>query len=283
MKEVLVRKNTALACETASVSVVIPCYRCVKTIRRAVDSAFTQTVRSEELILVDDASGDDTLRTLLTLRREFGEDWIKVISLPVNVGPGTARNAGWDAAHGDYVAFLDADDSWHSRKIEVQYRWMREHPDVGVSGHLFGSATERLPEGEGMNEVHARKITSVMLLLSNRLTPSSAMLRRQLGVRFQPGKRHMEDHLLWLEIALSGIDIFRLEHALCHQYKAAFGDGGLSAQMWKMECGELENYRLLAARGLISRPVALALYALSLLKYCRRLVLKSIWTTRRPN
>ena len=92
----------------------------------------------------------------------------------------------------------------------------------------------------------------------------------------------MEDHLLWLEIALSGIDIFRLEHALCHQYKAAFGDGGLSAQLWKMECGELENYRMLAARGLISRPVAFALYALSLLKYCRRLVLKSIRQTLHP-
>jgi glycosyltransferase involved in cell wall biosynthesis len=268
--------KSPLAREIASVSVVIPCFRCVKTIRRAVESAFSQTLRPAELILVDDASGDGTLRTLLTLRQEFGEDWIKVIYLPVNGGPGTARNAGWDSAHSDYVAFLDADDSWHSRKIEVQYRWMRENPDVEVSGHLFGSGTDRRMEGEGMNEVHARVITSVMLLLSNRLTPSSVMLRRQLGFRFKPGKRHMEDHLLWLEIALSGVDIFRLEHALCHQYKAAFGDGGLSAQLWQMECGELENYRMLAARGLISRPVTFALYAFSLLKYCRRLVLKSV-------
>ena len=274
--------ESPLAREIASVSVVIPCFRCEPTIRRAVESVFAQTLRPAELILVDDASGDRTLRTLQMLREEFGIDWITVISLPVNGGPGTARNAGWDSAHGDYIAFLDADDSWHSRKVEVQYRWMRENPDVGVSGHLFGSGTERRMEGEGMNEMHAREITSVMLLLSNRLTPSSVMLRRQLGFRFQPGKRHMEDHLLWLEVALSGIDIFRMERALCHQHKAAFGDGGLSAQMWKMECGELENYRMLAARGLISRPVALVLYALSLLKYCRRLVLKSIRTRRRP-
>lgn len=53
----------------------------------------------------------------------------------LNEGPGSARNAGWDKARCQYIAFLDSDDVWHPQKLECQYRYMEEHPYVWLSCH----------------------------------------------------------------------------------------------------------------------------------------------------
>jgi glycosyltransferase involved in cell wall biosynthesis len=121
----------------ARVSVVIPCYRCADTIERAVMSVAEQTLKPYEVILVEDCSGDYTLDVLYSLQSQFDVDWIKIIPLKVNSGPGTARNVGWNASQQDYIAFLDADDSWHPQKIEIQYGWMVKNSDVDMTGHDF--------------------------------------------------------------------------------------------------------------------------------------------------
>src|SRR5262249_7457487 len=164
--------------------------RCKGTIRRAVSSAARQSRRPAELILVDDASGDGTLEHLEELQGEFGGNWLKIIALDENTGPGTARNAGWDAATGKYLAFLDADDAWHERKLEIQSAFMEAHPEVALCGHAY----RRLREGEGGGDVavgqtSARTITFGMLLRSNRFVTPSAMLRRDIPYRFLPGRR----------------------------------------------------------------------------------------------
>src|SRR6185369_14935384 len=109
--------------------------RCAGTIERAVRSVAGQSRRPAELILVDDASGDGTGALLEGLRSRYGPDWIRIITLERNQGPGTARNVGWDAATSTYIAFLDADDAWHPRKIEIQCAWMDSHPEFAVTGH----------------------------------------------------------------------------------------------------------------------------------------------------
>ena len=119
----------------ALVSVVVPCYRCIATLERAVRSVAQQTQRPAELILVDDASGDGTLELLRTLQARYG-DWVRVVALPANAGAASARNAGWNVATQPYIAFLDADDAWHPRKVEIQWDYMQRHPDVALSGHL---------------------------------------------------------------------------------------------------------------------------------------------------
>ena len=96
------------------VSVVVPCFACAGTIERAVASVAAQTCRPLELILVNDASLDETAACLQRLHDQYPE-WVHVVHLAVNVGAGEARNAGWSVAKGKYIAFLDADDSWHPR------------------------------------------------------------------------------------------------------------------------------------------------------------------------
>jgi glycosyltransferase involved in cell wall biosynthesis len=256
---------------------VIPCYRCKRTIRRAVSSVANQSLRPTELILVEDASADGTLELLQDLRREFGEPWVKIIALSENSGPASARNAGWDAAAGKYVAFLDADDAWHGRKLEIQRAFLEAHPDVALCGHAY----RRLSEGEGGDDslsdsACARIVTFGMLLRSNRFVTPSVMVRREVPLRFLAGRRYMEDHLLWLEVAASGLPVAYLDQELVFTYKAATGSSGLSARTWEMRKGEVENFWHLRRAGRIGFATAASLTGYSLIKHCVRSVLLAI-------
>jgi hypothetical protein len=87
----------------------------------------------------------------------------------------------------------------------------------------------------------------------------------------------MEDHLLWLEIVCHGSRVDRLDIDLAATYKMSYGMGGLSANLWKMQQSDLENYRVLRARGNLSLLSSYALITFSLLKFFRRLVKVAIW------
>jgi len=255
-----------------SVSVVIPCYRCVGTIRRAVVSVAKQSVLPAELILVDDASGDGTLKVLRELQRDLGEDWVKVLALRENVGAGSARNSGWNAASCKYIAFLDADDAWHPRKIEIQHAFMEAHPDVALGGHSH----RRIAEGESVDaalmQQGFRMVSRWELLLSNRFVTPSTMVRRDVTQRFQAGRRYMEDHLLWLEIASDGLKVVRLNDVLAFTYKAPVGDAGLSARTWEMRKAELSNFWYLYRTERLGFVATVALCGYSLAKHARRVL-----------
>lgn len=255
----------------SSVSVIIPCYCCADTIRRAVNSIASQSLRPMELILVDDASIDQTLEALIGIQKEFGEGWVKIIALKQNVGAGSARNVGWDAATGDYVAFLDADDAWHPRKIELQHQFMIEHPEAALCSHAALCHARESATGEhGMTTAHSR-ITKPQLLVSNRFITPAVMVRRSLPYRFREGRRHMEDHLLWMEMACDGQILLKMEAVLAYTFKTPFGASGLSGELWNMEKAELENYAILWRTGRINLLAAAALWCLSGLKFLRRL------------
>ncbi|MGB5082945.1 MAG: glycosyltransferase family 2 protein, partial [Burkholderiales bacterium] len=135
-------RRSPLDSERVPVSVVIPCYRCKGTLRRAIASVAGQSARPVEVVLVDDGSDDGSLGLLRDIQHELGGDWVKVIALGQNRGAGPARNAGWNVATGRYLAFLDADDAWHPRKIEVQYSFMESNPGVALCGHAHAQIAD---------------------------------------------------------------------------------------------------------------------------------------------
>jgi glycosyltransferase involved in cell wall biosynthesis len=229
-----------------------------------------QTLRPVELILVDDGNHDDTPRVLGTLREQLGAAWLRIVALERNAGSAAARNAGWDSARGEYVAFLDADDSWLPRKLERQVAFMRRHPEFALTGHLAHYG-DRIEDGAGReSRGHFRELSRASVLLKNPMVTPSFMVRRELGLRFAAGARHMEDHRLLQEAVFSRLRIARLEEVLALVHKPAFGAAGLSAQLWRMEQGELENYRVLRRAGHISAPTHAFLATYSLAKFCRR-------------
>lgn len=254
------------------ISVVIPCFQCSATIERAVMSVAAQSVLPKEIILVDDASGDNTLSQLRELQNRFSTNWIKVIELNTNSGAGTARNKGWDAAKSEFVAFLDADDSWLPNKLEIQLGVMSSRSDAVVSGHL-SAIDSRFKRSTSANAFLVKKITFNQLLIANRFVTPSVMVKRDIPFRFRDGQRHMEDHFLWMEIASSGSLILRLEITLAMTYKFPYGKSGLSSNLWLMEKAECGNYIHLADIGTISRFSAFLLCFFSVMKFSQRILI----------
>ena len=227
--------------------------------------------------MVDDASCDDTLDLLHNLAQQH-PGWIRVIALNANEGAAHARNAGWEAASQPYIAFLDADDAWHPKKIELQYAYMAAHPDVTLSGHAHRLVKQphRLPDWN-VGQCPAQGMTRRGMLMSNRFVTPSVMLKRDMSHRFLSGKRHIDDHLLWLELICEGHKIVKLSAELAAIYKPIYGTGGLSSELWLMERSELDNYARLRTRGCLNPVQWLLLSSYSLLKYGRRLIIYGLY------
>jgi glycosyltransferase involved in cell wall biosynthesis len=271
------------ASEAVPVSVVIPCYRARATIGRAIASVAAQTRRPLEVIVVDDASGDDTPDELKRLAERYGRDWLKILAFDQNRGVSEARNAGIDLAKGAYVAFLDADDTWYPFKLDVQYRYMAADPQIAMTGHLHDLRTD----GEPVDcvppvAVRADPIGNASVLMKNPFVTPSVMIRADAGVRFLPVRRYMEDHLAWQITVLSGQRVERLRHIMASIYKPPVVATGLSSHLLAMERAELGNYLHLARIGYISPVLVPLLQAYSLAKFVRRLLLVAISRRRRP-
>jgi hypothetical protein len=264
---------TRLITNYAPISVIIPCFRCSHTIERGVISVAEQTCLPAEVILVDDCSADGTLDHLYRLQKRYREGWIKVIPQSWNSGPGTARNSGWNAASQPYIAFLDADDTWHPDKLRLQYEAMRANPETALSGHAYSWSTEGsvLP---GIPETpRIKTIKAAHLLLKNRFSTPTVMLKKDIPFRFIEGKRYCEDYDLWLQIVLGGYHALFIEAPLTYLFKAPFGDSGLSAQLWQMERGELDAYFHLHRENKINSLLLLLVVCWSIGKYLLRIAI----------
>lgn len=257
----------------SSVSVVVPCYRCVGTIERAVASVAAQTRRPLEVILVDDASGDGTFETLQRIAQSYENGWVKVHSLSHNSGPSGARNIGWGFAKGDYIAFLDADDTWHPDKIVIQQEFMDKNGEVALSGHLCGEAipvhSDRSAGAWGVSVISAKR-----MLFKNPFSTPTVMLRANLNFKFAEGRRYAEDIELWQQIAFAGHKVVRIGYPFAKLHKAAYGEDGLSANLWRMEKGELSNFYNLFRDKKIGFMLFFFAYFFSCLKFGRRLIVR---------
>lgn len=260
---------------TCDVSVVIPCFRSKDTVHRALASAYSQTLRPKEVLLVDDFSGDGTWEVLSELSAAYPDGWVKVLRHEKNRGPGAARNTGWGGASAEFVAFLDADDSWHPMKLHRQYSWMRANPQAVLSGHKYtviepGASGGWAPNNE--TSIEFRRIEAWRLVLSNRFSTPTVMLQRQLPHRFHSSKRHSEDYYLWCQIALDGLPCYFLNEPLAYLYKAPYGAAGLSSDLRRMWLGEMDTYSRLRESGRLSYVALGFLRSYSFLKYCRRVI-----------
>jgi glycosyltransferase involved in cell wall biosynthesis len=267
------------------VSVVIPCFRCESTIARAVSSVVTQTYLPTELILVDDFSNDDgkTLAELYRLQNSCDNLEIKVIALTENVGPGEARNAGWNHITQPYLAFLDADDSWHPEKLRIQYNWMLANPQCYISGHTSLIFSKDTPRFHTSDYLKYRIVKKSSLIFFNKFSTRTVMLKSDVSYRFSEKKRYAEDYLLWLTIVLNNYSAVILDIPLAYTYKNEFGDGGLTRYLWRMEKGVQETYWTIYSNKLIPFLVLVAASFFSILKFIRRVILVQVRSRKDDN
>jgi glycosyltransferase involved in cell wall biosynthesis len=229
-----------------------------------------------EIIVVIDGPSEDLDQFLHTQSKKL-QNRLEIIRLPNNVGAGEARNIAWNQAKGDYIAFLDADDAWHPRKLEIQYAFMKSNPDILISGHrhriesampIWSSYALKLPE--------KIKIFSMLrLLIVNPIITPSVMVTKDCKSRFSSDFRFMEDYHLWLSIVANGGKLARLESELACIFKPAFGAAGLSSNMWGMEKGELRTYLSIAKENIwvcILLPILLIYSSFKFI--CRLIILR---------
>lgn len=212
-------------------SVVIAAFNACSTIRAALQSCLSQTLPAFEIIVVDDASTDNTAQIV----KDFSP-LVELISFAENKGVSAARNAGWEAASGDYIAFLDSDDTWHFEKLFWVNESLKNKPSVDFIAHQFSTET-------GLTEkklsVHpSKKISFSDLLLRNQIQGSCIVIKRALPQRFDEAMRYCEDYDLALRCAYQQSILF-LETPLSILSRPQQSQGGLSANKWAMRKGEL--------------------------------------------
>jgi glycosyltransferase involved in cell wall biosynthesis len=108
---------------TPTLSVVIPTYNQASLLPEAIASVRAQQWPNLEIIVVDDGSTDDTKKVLNHLTSDRGLRWFS----QNNAGAAAARNRGIEAATGEWIAFLDADDLWLPAKLAIQFEQLETH------------------------------------------------------------------------------------------------------------------------------------------------------------
>lgn len=127
-----------------AISIVVPAYNKEPYIKQCMDSLVNQTLKNIEIIVVDDASTDNTLQILRDY--EHKDSRVKIIATEHNCGRHVARKTGVQETSGDYVLFVDADDEIELKACEVLYSYAKNHTldllHFGVSIHPEDKADE---------------------------------------------------------------------------------------------------------------------------------------------
>ncbi|TVP43879.1 MAG: glycosyltransferase family 2 protein [Gemmatimonadales bacterium] len=193
------------AMKDATISVIIPCYNRAGMIGDAIQSSLDQTHSPSEVIVVDDGSTDDSL----AVARSFGPP-VRTLHQE-NAGPAAARNAGIEAASGEFVAFLDSDDLWKPAKLERQIELFEAMPHLAVV-HTLVDWGDGFPSGHGPrveasahypdeNDDWARLFCSAVMYTPTVMVHRSVL--RRTG-RFDVDLQYWEDMNLWLRAAIHG-------------------------------------------------------------------------------
>lgn len=254
------------------VSVIIPFFNDSKGIVRALASIRNQTKVPNEVIVVDDGSKKKELIELNKIIKIFKKKLnIRLIKNKKNLGPASSRNLGWKEAKNNLIAFLDSDDSWHFKKIEIQYNFMKKNR-VDISCHKSTTNYSGISH-DTQDTLKYYEVKKWKMFLGNQFTTPSVMLKKKIKIRFEENKYYTEDYLLWLTLILNNYKIFLIPHTLAYIHKPLLGWGGLSKNPILMRMGEHDTISTLYKRKLISKFFYLILITFSnIKKYIRKII-----------
>jgi succinoglycan biosynthesis protein ExoO len=203
------------------VSAVVPTYCARACARRAIESALGQTFGHLEVIVVDDASTDGTPGYLEETYQD--EPRVRVMRLDRNAGPARARNIGIEAARGEWIALLDADDAWRPQRLE---RLLARAGDAdAVFDNLAGCHVGAEHEARIVFPIFPPQALTIPALLAPYLPRSrynfgylKPILRRaflrERHIAYDERLRTSEDLLLYLTLLLEGARTRMIDEAL---------------------------------------------------------------------
>ena len=221
----------AMSAEKQLISVVMPCYNCAPYLAEAVGSALRQSYGNVELILVDDGSTDASPDIEANLAEQHAGR-LALLHAP-RVGPYPARNLALQSARGEFVAFLDADDSWEPTALEQLHAAL-----VGANADLAYCGWQNVGEGmasEPYVPPEYEKGDPVEGFMRGCPWPIHAALTRRSVVErlggFSERRFSSMDYDFWLRTLALTRNIVRVPDVLA--YYRWHGRGQISAVKWR--------------------------------------------------
>lgn len=207
------------------VSVVIPYFKKREYIKNTLNSVLEQTYKNLEIIIIYDDKEQEDLEFIKELTKLD-----KRISLIINknsLGAGLSRNNGINKSKGDYISFIDADDVWKKKKLELQIKFMKE------KNYLISHTNYEIIDKENkiIDYRIARDFDTVNdLLKSCDIGLSSVIIKREIlsGECLFANLKTKEDFVLWLKILEKNIKIGSLQKNLVYWRKL---DNSLSSSV----------------------------------------------------
>ncbi|HBC5606405.1 TPA: glycosyltransferase family 2 protein [Klebsiella oxytoca] len=205
-------------------SVVIPTYNASKNIRKTLNSVIEQSFKDYEIIIVDDASSDlDELILILNDYKNTGCD-IKLYSFDKNKNGAAARNKGINESTGQYIAFLDSDDTWELNKLEFFYSYIKERNNPL---EIYYSRINLYIDGvlrDGLHPIECKKnkdsMAKYLFGLGGIIQTSSIVVSRKIALEIQFNesyKRH-QDYDFCIRASFSGFPFKMVETALTNYF-----------------------------------------------------------------
>jgi len=255
--------SPSVALHDALVSIVTPAYRAAAFIEETIRSVQAQTYPDFEMLIVDDCSPDDTAQVVQ--RAADGDARIRLLRQSRNAGPAAARNRALAEARGRWIAFLDSDDLWLPRKLQLQLPFhlangakisctdfRRIHEAGGESGHLI---------------VAPSWLDYRRLLCNTGIPTSTVLIDRTLTGPFRMKETRCDDYACWLDLLRPGGFAIGLHEDLMRyrvlQSSWSRNKVKYSRHVWK-------TYREVEQLGLVQSAWSFANYAVrGVMKYAR--------------
>ena len=179
------------------VSVIIPVYNRFELFSQAVESVLRQTFKNFEIIVVDDGSEDERIKWFSFTNK------LTYIKLEHTGFPGLVRNEGVKKAKGTFIAFLDSDDLWNIRKLEIQHSFLLKNPQYRIA-HTREVWIDKGKLKKQKKQKHRRDGDIFVDALKKCIVgPSTVMMEKSLFFEYGGFREDLEiaeDYELWLRI-----------------------------------------------------------------------------------
>ncbi|HEY9099965.1 MAG TPA: glycosyltransferase [Thiobacillus sp.] len=218
--------------DPALISVVMPCYNAAPFVEEAITSVMQQSYPHVELIIVDDGSTDESVTIIAELASRH-PDRITVLH-QTNNGPYNARNQGLTQARGNFIAFLDADDTWHPDALSHLHAAMSETlADVAYCGwqNVGEAAVNTQPH---IPPNYAESDAAALFLQSCPWPINGVLARRQLIDSLRGFSERLPtamDYDLWLRMLATQPTVVRVPEVLA--YYRRYPRGNAHIPRWR--------------------------------------------------
>ena len=197
--------------EEKLVSIITPMYKGAALVGQTIESVFAQSYKNWEIIIVDDSSPDNGAGADVVQSYADKDSRVKLIRAKVNRGSSGARNQAMEVAKGQYFAFLDSDDIWHSDYLSTMMKYIEENNDESIA--IYFSSYRRMNsrcDAELLKPyIFEGKRTFKQLLRHCPIFPSAAIVdtsKLPQKIYFKEELKALrDDYAYWLDIMKNGL------------------------------------------------------------------------------